>query len=75
LSSGIPCIQHRCNLCCIKTEMPLTRSDINRILRLGYKLEDFAVKVEGEWRLRNINGKCYAHTPMNSRVQVRTSIG
>ena len=58
--------------------MPLTSSDINRILRLGYRLEDFAVKVEGEWRLRNIHGKCvflgdegcriYPYRPLGCRL-------
>ena len=58
--------------------MPLTSSDINRILRLGYKLEDFAVKVGGEWRLKNINGKCvflgdegcriYPYRPLGCRL-------
>jgi len=78
LSSGIPCIRHKCNLCCIETEMSLTSSDINRILRLGYRLENFAVKVEGEWRLRNIDGKCvflgdkgcriYPYRPLGCRL-------
>jgi len=58
LNSGIPCIKHRCNLCCIDTRMPLSRSDIKRILKAGYNLKDFAVKTAEGWRLKNHFGKC-----------------
>jgi len=58
LKSGIPCIRHGCNLCCIETEMPLSRSDVRRILKAGYSLEDFAVKTTEGWRLKNHSNKC-----------------
>jgi len=58
LSSGIPCVKHKCSLCCVKTEMPLSRSDMRRILKLGYNLKDFAVKTEEGWQLKNDSGKC-----------------
>ena len=48
-----------CGKCCYQTEMPLTKEDIERIERLGYRREDFAIKVNGVYRLRNVNGKCY----------------
>ncbi len=48
-----------CGRCCYQTEMPLTEEDIERIEKLGFKREDFAVKVDGVYRLRNVNGKCY----------------
>jgi Fe-S-cluster containining protein len=48
-----------CGRCCYQTEMPLTNEDIERIEKLGYKRQEFAVKVNGIYRLRNINGKCY----------------
>lgn len=57
--SGEPCLKHGCSLCCRETEMLLTRSDINRIVRLGYLLSDFAVRSPQGWRLRNVNGKCF----------------
>ncbi|MBS7640505.1 MAG: YkgJ family cysteine cluster protein [Candidatus Bathyarchaeia archaeon] len=57
--SGEPCLRHGCSLCCYGTEMLLTRPDINRIVKLGYRLSDFAVRSLQGWRLRNINGKCF----------------
>ena len=39
--------------------MPLTNEDIERIEKLGYRRQEFAVKVDGIYRLRNIDGKCY----------------
>jgi len=40
--------------------MVLTPSDIARIERLGYALEEFAIKSsDGFYRLKNINGHCY----------------
>ena len=59
IESGSPCLKHGCSLCCYKTSMPLTRLDINRIVKLGYKIRDFAEKVSGCWRLKNVNGKCF----------------
>jgi len=58
LNSGIPCIIHQCVKCCIETEMELTRSDIERIKKLGYKLKDFTVKNGRDHYLKNHNGKC-----------------
>jgi len=58
LRSGIPCMKHRCVECCIETRMPLSSFDIERILKLGYRLNDFAVRRGGSWQLRNSSGKC-----------------
>lgn len=58
LGRGIPCVKHACVQCCIETEMPLSRLDIKRILKLGYRLKDFAVKTGNGWRLRNRSGRC-----------------
>jgi len=38
--------------------MLLSKADINRIVKLGYDLEDFAVKTAEGWRLKNSSGKC-----------------
>lgn len=57
--SGEPCLRHGCSLCCRETEMPLTRLDIGRIVKLGFNLNDFAVKSAHSWRLRNVNGRCF----------------
>ena len=58
LNSGVPCLKHKCNLCCVETRMPLSRSDIRRILKAGYSLNDFTVKTEEGWRLKNRFGRC-----------------
>lgn len=55
---AIPCLKHTCVQCCIETKMPLSRLDTKRILKLGYLLEDFALKVGKGWRLRNCSGRC-----------------
>jgi Fe-S-cluster containining protein len=48
-----------CGKCCHNTEMPLTEEDIKRIESLGYDRRDFTVKIDGIYRLRNVNGKCF----------------
>jgi Fe-S-cluster containining protein len=58
LSSGIPCTIHNCVKCCIETRMPLSRFDIERISRQGYRFKDFVVKRGKERYLRNSNGRC-----------------
>ena len=58
LSSGIPCTVHNCVKCCIETRMPLSRIDIERISRQGYRFKDFVVKRKRERRLKNRNGVC-----------------
>ncbi len=59
LLNGTICLKYKCSKCCENTEMILTESDIRRIVKLGYKLKEFAY-FDGEyWRLKNVNGKCY----------------
>ena len=58
LSSGIPCTIHSCTICCMETRMPLSRIDIERITRQGYRFKDFVVKRKRERRLKNFNGRC-----------------
>lgn len=58
LCSGTPCTVHKCVECCIETRMPLTRSDIERIKKHGYRVRDFALKRGRERRLKNVNGRC-----------------
>ncbi len=48
-----------CGKCCYSTEMPLTEEDIKCIESLGYQRKDFAIEIDGIYRLRNVNGKCY----------------
>lgn len=37
----------------------MTRLDVNRITRMGYRLNDFATKSPKGWSLRNVGGKCF----------------
>ncbi|MBN1682884.1 YkgJ family cysteine cluster protein [Candidatus Bathyarchaeota archaeon] len=59
LTDGTPCIEHNCILCCKNTEMPLTISDVERILKKGYKFQDFAVRINRETKLRNVDNVCF----------------
>lgn len=78
LRSGVPCVKHTCVRCCVETEMPLSSFDIKKILRLGYGLNEFTVKVADGWRLKNISGRCvflaeggctiYLHRPQGCRL-------
>ena len=58
LESGIPCVKHKCVKCCLETRMPLSDLDLNRILKLSYRLEYFTVKTKKGWRLKNDSGRC-----------------
>lgn len=48
----------KCGICCIGTEMELLAEDIKRIESAGYKLEEFAVEINGIYRLKNVDGHC-----------------
>jgi Fe-S-cluster containining protein len=59
LSSGIPCASHSCMQCCLETSMPLSSSDITRIVKLGYEPSDFVTTLtDGAHQLRNVAGRC-----------------
>ncbi len=70
----VPC--GNCHKCCIKTEMPLTKKDIKKIEKLGYK--DFYIEDSGILRLKNVDEKCiflgekgckiYSHRPLGCRL-------
>ena len=78
LPGRIVCVGHKCVECCLETRMPLSNPDLNRILKLGYELECFAVKTDEEWRLKNDSGQCvflieerceiYPHRPEGCRL-------
>ena len=63
-----------CGKCCLETEMPLSKSDIELIIEssLGaLKKEDFAIKVnEGYYQLRNINGSCFFLNTKSNRCKI-----
>ncbi len=47
-----------CHLCCLEAEMPLTQTDVLRLISQGYELEVFAEFRGGLLRLRNVGGRC-----------------
>lgn len=59
LLNGKKCLEYGCFKCCLETEMILSYSDIHRIIKLGYKLDEFAYFDGHYWRLRNNNRRCY----------------
>ncbi|MHA1804058.1 MAG: YkgJ family cysteine cluster protein [Promethearchaeota archaeon] len=54
---------HDCGLCCLETEMLLSKSDILRIQKRYFnkpeKKEFFFKNKTGMYQLKNINNKCY----------------
>jgi len=57
--SDIPCVKHNCVQCCLETRMPLSPLDITRIMKLGYRLNEFTKPLDGKgWRLKNVSGRC-----------------
>ncbi|WP_054854224.1 YkgJ family cysteine cluster protein [Vulcanisaeta distributa] len=60
----------KCGKCCLSTQMELLPEDIERIIRLGYGLSDFAV-FDGEmWRLRNVDGHCVFLNPQTMECTI-----
>ena len=55
------CLQYGCIKCCLNTEMPLSSSDIVRIRGLGFSQSFFTIKKNGNWRLKNLSGRCVFH--------------
>jgi Fe-S-cluster containining protein len=71
----------RCGVCCEKTEMLLSKADINNLEKLGYHKGNFVLhNRHGLSRLRNRNGHCvffdikrhyckvYRHRPLGCRL-------
>ncbi|MBN1390325.1 MAG: YkgJ family cysteine cluster protein [Candidatus Thermoplasmatota archaeon] len=59
---GTVCRKHGCSFCCIGTEMPLTREDVERLLASG-RSEFYD---EDTRQLRNIDGRCVFLSPEGS---------
>ncbi|MBO8181948.1 MAG: YkgJ family cysteine cluster protein [Archaeoglobus sp.] len=74
----VNCLAINCGKCCYDTEMPLTMEDVERILSLGFEVDDFSIVVDGVRRLRNVGGRCfflennrctiYEHRPKGCRI-------
>jgi len=59
-----------CGRCCEKTEMELSSEDIERLEKMGYRREEFAVIDNGVARLRNVGGWCYFYSSPEKRCRV-----
>jgi len=60
-----------CGKCCERTEMLLSKEDIERLERVGFSREDFTVTCEdGLMRLRNVGEWCYFYDPEEKKCQV-----
>ncbi len=58
-----PCIEEGCNECCLETEMPLTRTDVERLAGLGHEPAAFTLVEDGFTFLTNVEGRCYFLDP------------
>lgn len=59
-----------CTKCCLDTRMELCRADRVRLVRKGYREEDFCFRGEdGIYRLRNLDGHCFFFDPSSGRCR------
>ncbi len=63
----------RCGICCIETEMLLSKKDIERLEKKGY-ISTFFVRFDnkGYARLRNQRGHCVFYDPKKKDCRVRS---
>ena len=52
------CRRENCIQCCVETEMPLSKDDLERLEGLEFKRNEFVVDVGGWMRLKNAGGRC-----------------
>lgn len=57
-------------LCCIETEMILSKEDIKRIKELGYQEADFVEYKDGFYQLKNIDGHCVFYDPKSTLCKI-----
>ncbi len=55
----VPCLEKGCTECCLETEMPLTRTDVERLAGLGHDPAAFTLVEDGFTFLTNVEGRCY----------------
>jgi len=61
----------KCGKCCERTEMLLSKEDIEGLERVGFSREDFAVTGEdGLTRLGNVGEWCYFYDSKEKKCQV-----
>jgi dCTP deaminase len=54
-----PCLEKGCDECCLETEMPLIRSDVERLADRGHDPAAFTLVEDGFTFLTNVEGKCF----------------
>jgi dCTP deaminase len=54
-----PCLERGCTECCLETEMPLTRTDVERLAGLGHDPAAFTLVEDGFTFLTNVEDRCY----------------
>jgi Fe-S-cluster containining protein len=61
-------------LCCINTEMTLTKDDAKRIDDLGYQSKEYLIRTtDGFCQLRNIDGHCFFYDPESKLCRIYES--
>lgn len=60
-----------CEKCCEETEMELSKIDVEKLVKKGYKREDFTIVCEdGLTRLKNVAKRCYFYDSAKKRCRV-----
>lgn len=60
-----------CERCCQNTEMELSKSDIEKLVKKGYRQEDFTLNCDdGLLRLRNVDNRCYFYDVSKKRCHI-----
>ena len=54
-----PCLAEGCHDCCLGTEMPLSRRDVERLEARGHDPRDFTLAEDGFTFLANVDDRCY----------------
>lgn len=70
-----PCIHYQCIQCCLETEMPLSRRDIERITGLGFDDDYFVVNRGGWLQVKNSEGRCVFHDGKHCTIYVNRPEG
>ena len=60
-----------CGMCCERTEMLLSKEDVEKLESAGFSREDFtSIGKDGLMRLRNVREWCYFYNSVEKKCQV-----
>lgn len=59
-----------CGKCCEKTEMELSRKDVEKLEEAGHSRKEFTVLDNGMTRLKNVDGHCYFYDTVDKKCRV-----